>query len=92
MLYCMPLCLLVTLGQVHVLRKGNVVNVDVNPFPSPDFSLPSIAQCWWGCSPLRGVQPGMQTEGYEHEHESSLLANRSENKSISYRIQYFLNL
>jgi hypothetical protein len=29
MLYRMPLCLLVTLGQVHELRKGNVVNVDV---------------------------------------------------------------
>ncbi len=29
-----------------MLRKGNVVNVDVNPFPSPDFPLPSIAQCW----------------------------------------------
>jgi hypothetical protein len=70
MLYRMPLCLLVTLGQVHMLRKGNVVNVDVNPFPSPDFPLPSIAHCWRGCSPLRGhgVQPGMQTEGYEHEH------------------------
>ncbi len=52
----MPLCLLVTLGQVHVLRKGNVVNVDVNPFPSPDW-----------------VQPGMQTEGYEHEHDAILI-------------------
>ena len=74
MLYRMPLCLLVTLGQVHVLRKGNVVNVDVNPFPSPDFPLPSIAQCWWGCSPLRGhgVQPGMQTEGYEHERTRTI--------------------
>jgi hypothetical protein len=73
MLYHMPLCLLVTLGQVHVLRKGNVVNVDVNP--SPDFSLPSIAQCCWGCSPLQGygVQPGMETEGYEHKHASLLV-------------------
>jgi hypothetical protein len=69
MLYRMPLCLLVTPGQVHVVRKGNVVNVVVNPFPSPDFLLPSIAQCWWGRSPLRGhgVQPGIKTEGYEHE-------------------------
>ncbi len=31
-----------------MLRKGNVVNVDVNPFRSPDFPLPSIAQCWQG--------------------------------------------
>jgi hypothetical protein len=70
----MPLCLLVTLGQVQVLREGNVVNVDVNPSPSPDFPLTSIAQCWWGCSPLRehGVQPGMQTEGYEHEHNTTV--------------------
>ncbi len=39
MLYRMPLCLLVTLGQVHVLRKGNVVNVDVNPFPQKNNYL-----------------------------------------------------
>jgi hypothetical protein len=58
-----------TLGQVHGLRKGNVVNVDVNPSPSPYFLFSSIAQCWWGCSPLwrHGVRPGTQTEDYEHE-------------------------
>jgi hypothetical protein len=56
-------------GRCTCLENGNVVNVDVNPFPSPHFPFPSIAQCWWGCSPLRGhgVQLGMQTEGHEHD-------------------------
>jgi hypothetical protein len=58
-------------GRCTCLENGNVVNVDVNPFPSPHFLFPSIARCWWGCSPLRGhgVQLGIQTEGHEHEHE-----------------------
>jgi hypothetical protein len=72
MLYRTPLCLLVTLGQEHVLRKGNVVNLDVNPFPSPDFPLPSIAQGWWGCSPLRGMEFNLACKlkaTNTHEHE-----------------------
>jgi hypothetical protein len=28
--------------NTRVLRKRNVVNVDVNPFPSPHFPFPSI--------------------------------------------------
>ncbi len=38
------------------LENCNVVNVDVNPFPSPHFPFPSIARCWWGCSPLQGME------------------------------------
>jgi hypothetical protein len=58
-------------GRCTCLENGNVVNVDVNPFPSPHFHFPSIARCWRGCSPLRGhgVQLGMQTEGHKHNHK-----------------------
>jgi hypothetical protein len=68
---------LVTLGQVHVLRKGNVVNVDVNPFPSPDFPLSFNSPMLVGLFSSAGakVQPGMQTEGYEHEHELLLASS-----------------